>query len=99
MVTVMKRFVCLAPLLALATGCHVITLTTPQGGTAKVSSFGQKASLGSLEYDPNTGRLLVTNYNLDQVSGIQAVGQIAIQAAQAGAFAAQHTTNQPPVKP
>lgn len=81
----------LAALAIAASGCHIITIPTPSGN-AVVRSFGQRVTIGGLSWTPN-GALTVSNYNLDQVSGIQAVGQIAIQAAQIGAFAAMHGTN------
>lgn len=79
----MKKFALLAAC-ALLTGCHTVTLKTPDGATASVSSIGQLVKIGSLKYTP-TGGLELVNYNLDQLQGLQAAFAAGMAAGKAAA--------------
>lgn len=83
----MKK-ITLIPLLVFIVACHSVRIPTKYG-TASVDSIGQKVSIGGLQMGED-GTLSVTNYNLDQVSGIQAIGAVAAQAFAAGAMGAQN---------
>lgn len=82
----MKIKIPLAAMAFLVTGCHTVTLTTPDGAKASVSSLGQLVKIGTLKYSP-TGGLELVNYNLDQLQGLQAAFAAGMQAGKAAAIA------------
>jgi hypothetical protein len=73
-----------ALLVLTCTACHSITVTLSDGTVAKVSSFGQKTTIGGLRY--STNGVTLTNYNNDQVSALQAAFAAGLAAAKAGAI-------------
>lgn len=79
----------LASLLAIVLcGCHSIQLPVgPTGAVAKFKSFGQKVTIGEASYSTN-GTLMLKGYNLDQVSGINAMSTLINGAIIAGGQAA-----------
>lgn len=88
----MKKFlpVAVAVVALWLAGCRSFECVLPGGAIYRSKTFACRQSIGMVEYGTN-GTFRVSNYNLDQVSGIQAIGQIAVQAIQAGTMLANRT--------
>ncbi len=80
----MKRYL-LFVVIPLLAGCHSISVSFPNGAKASVSSIGQRVTIGNLSFSTN-GVISVTNYNNDQVAGLQAAFAAGLQAASKAAL-------------
>lgn len=80
----MKKLIAVASVVLLLCGCRSIQVTLPGGGTLKANSFACKLSVGSAGVNTN-GSAYMTNYNLDQVAGVQAVAEGVVKGMVAGA--------------
>lgn len=56
------------------TGCRSVEATLPGGTRVKASSFACRLTIGGLSISTN-GTATLQNYNLDEVSGIQAIAE------------------------
>lgn len=70
----MRRFFLAMTALAFLNGCSSLVATLPNGTSVKATSFACKRSIGTLIVATN-GTATLSNYNLDQVAGTQAVAE------------------------
>lgn len=78
-------------LLPLSSGCRSISYSVSKDGVAtfSVKSFANKTSWGSASFNPTNGTVNISNFNNDQVAGVQAVADGIVKGIAAGAAAAK----------
>lgn len=59
----------------LLSACRTITYTVAKDGTAtfQVKSLANKTSWGVASFNPTNGTVSISNFNNDQVAGVQAI--------------------------
>lgn len=87
----MKKLLLLALLPLCLSACRNISYTVSKDGTAsfQVKSFANKTTWGVASFNPTNGTVSISNFNNDQVAGVQAVADGIVKGIAAGAAAAK----------